>query len=228
MTGKAGRWMVCLVLALFSLERLSEAREMRFLSAILGNKQEMTATMMQATQASSYEEVVSKLEERLAAKPDPRGFIGLGLVYDENNQPAKTEDAFHKAVAVAPNLAFGYQALGLFYAKQGNFKASEQNFAMAGKISASSAKVMSSLAAEYMEMGDSPHAVDYFKMASDTDTKNLEYKARLAEAYAAEKRFDEAESLLVNLMKENPDYAPAGQMLQIIRQSRESGAEKKP
>lgn len=219
--------MIACAMILLGFQDLSEARAMRSLSAILGNKQEMTATMMQATQTSGYEELVSKMEERLAAKPDPRGFIGLGLVYEENSQPAKAEDAFHKAVAVAPDIAFGYQALGLLYAKQGDFKSSEQNFAMAGKMSAASAKVMGNLAAEYMEMGDASRAIEYFKMAADTDPQNPERKARLAEAYSAAQRYDEAEAILTQLMKENPGYAPAGQMLQLIRQAREKEAEKK-
>jgi|GEM_PF-1998855 len=195
----------------------SEAQGPRTLSAIMGETQSLTETMQKITKASTYEEVVARIEEKLALKPDARGYIMLGLVHDENTQPEKAEAAFKEAVKLSPEKSDGYQSLGLLYGKEGNSESAEENFMQAVKLDPSSISAIHNLATEFMVVGNDPaQAAVYYRMAVKADPENLARQAKLAQAHYVAKQYKEAEAVLLNVLKKDPDHAAAKQLMALI------------
>ena len=133
----------------------------------------------------------------------------LGLIAHQLGKNEFAETLIKNAILLKNNDADFYNNLGRVYFSNGNFQAAEINYLNAIKINSHHTKSLSNLAGLFRTIGDLDKAIEYGRLASESDPSDHEARVNLGNVLKDQKQIKSAIKeyrLAINL---KPDFALA-------------------
>ena len=171
---------------------------------------------------SSGGELIAKIQEKLKEKPDPRGYLTLGMVYENRGWVDEAKRAYEQAVALDPNLATGYEALGLWHANRGIYPEAEAMFQRALEVKPNDGEVLNNLASVLLVQRKYSQAIEAYQKSLASSPEDPMRQARLGQAYFVAGRLDEAAQVYERVLEKNPQFTAIRSQLAEIRRRRSS------
>jgi tetratricopeptide (TPR) repeat protein len=135
---------------------------------------------------------------------DTDSYVTLGRLYRLNNEPAKAEEIFRKALNADPNSRSALVYLAQLYSDQGTY---DQAVELLKKIPESEMDVQtrSLLGLAYLQAGDFDNASATYEKALAQEPENLDVRRAYAEALLRRGKAAEARTELQRVLKSDPE-----------------------
>jgi tetratricopeptide (TPR) repeat protein len=129
------------------------------------------------------DEAALELERAVALDPlDYDAHIGLGLLYEDTNQPAKAEAAYRDALGIRPGYWAGASYLGIFYLYRGAYDNARKEFEAAARVCPGNINVLNYLGTVEYKLGAFDRAMAAYER-SNTVKRNADACGNLAVIY---------------------------------------------
>lgn len=127
---------------------------------------------------------------------------------DQNDQALAAMERFFKNSKPEEVIASDYGYYGRILGKAGKTAEAQQNFDKAIQMDPANLELQDDVAAFYVKQKDYAKAIPLYNKILAAKPKNTNvYNVKLADAYFAAKKLDQADSLYNVVLKTNPDYA---------------------
>lgn len=113
------------------------------------------------------------LEKALAAKPDYRGFVTLGMNYQTMGDFSKAEEAYKNAVSLNEKKGEAFASLGILYYEEGRDEEAYEFLIKGAELSPRIAVIHAHLAVVCAKTGRFEEAAEELKTAEDLQCVNL-------------------------------------------------------
>lgn len=169
---------------------------------------------------ANLESLITKMQERLNANPDPRGYVALGIAYERMGKYKESESSYKKAIELDPKHPDGYAALGVFYGNAGDVLAAKDYFEKAYDLDPTNDELMNNLASAHILLKEYEKGIEYYQAALRVKPDDLMRKARLGQAYFLSGNTEEASRVFEEVLLKDPELKPVRhQLIQIYSQT---------
>lgn len=159
-------------------------------------------------------DLIEDVNKKIQQNPtDVRGYIFLGIIYEEDGQIDNAIGAYRKAIQIDPKYAGAYGALGMALGKKGKPEEALIEFEKARGLDPNSWEIISNIASTHLLLKSYDKAIETYKQAIDTNPKEIKTKIRLAQCYMMAEKYEDAITTYEAILKERPDLTQIEQNL---------------
>ena len=171
-----------------------------------------------ATREGHTGEAIPYFEEALKLNPDHLiALENLGNAYRQQKNWDEARKILERAVAVGPQDAEANYSLGMVYAQVNDNDRAYDHLQRALKSRPDYPEALSNLGVLYLRTGRRDDAVASFEQCIRVAPDFVQSYMNLARVYAIEGAADKARGVLLNLLKQHPDYQPAREALNQLQ-----------
>lgn len=168
------------------------------------------------------EEAVTTLQLVLDRYPESEeGHNTLGIALARQGKFKEAVPHYNAALRLNPRLSEAFNNLGLAYAEQGLFQEALSCYSNALRHEPAYADAHNNLGIALGELGRTTEAVHHFSKALQIDSRHFRARSNLGVILARQGRIDEAVEQFSEALRINPDFPPAREHLESLRQSRD-------
>lgn len=173
-------------------------------------KYKYTKTAMPTNTKDLIEDVKKKIQQN---PTDVRGYMFLGVTYEQDGQVDNAIATYRKATQVDPKYAGAYEALGMALGKNGKPGEALVEFEKARSLDPKSWGIITNLASTHLMLKSYDKAIELYKQAIDANPKEIKTKIRLAQCYMMAGKDEDAIVVYEAVLKERPDLTQFEQNL---------------
>jgi tetratricopeptide (TPR) repeat protein len=159
---------------------------------------------------------IRQLQEAITLEPSANAYVSLGMLLNSSGSRPEAEDAFRRAVAVAPEAVAPHLALANYLWSSGRAADAEGSLKTALRLEPDNLQALNALATLYMAMRRPLDAEPYLIKVADLDP-TPEGKLTLADFYVAGNLQDKARPVLERAASTRDGFAPARSRLAMLQ-----------
>jgi len=150
----------------------------------------------------------------------------MGQCYLKQLKYRKAIDFYNNAITLGPKFQYAYVSRGLANYKLNHLDASESDYLSALNLSPEDHRALNGLGNLYMSKKDYLKASENYETGCREKPDNYQYRYNLCTAYYYDKRYSDAEELLVDRLTQNPEDGRSGLLLSktLLRLDKQSEA----
>ena len=165
---------------------------------------------------SNTEDAVAVIDRAVQVDPERAGsYTTLGVMQIAHGDLVLAEGAFTKAVEFAPNSPDAYMNLGTYYRATNRFPDAERALLKAYELQPKLVRINQALIALYLQWNRVDDAERYLR-AMASESQDIQIRYALADFLTGRQRFDEARTVLLDIAKDDLQYAPAMTKMAVL------------
>lgn len=160
-----------------------------------------------ALQAGDADQAEILLRRAVGHQDMPDYYFALGRACKNQGRLVAAQDAYRRAIAIAPDVPAYYVSLGIVYREQENFEQAQRCFERALELQPDSVEALINLGNVHQSRAEWPLAQQRYREALDRRPDHAEAAYNLARACAQQGAVDQAQALYKQVLMRQPRHA---------------------
>ena len=169
-------------------------------------------------QQHKTDKAIKQLKQYLVKKPNSSIiYFSLGLIYQQSNQLKSALKAYQKSLKLSPKNIIALNNMAWLLIDQTKYKQAVSAAKKAYELSPKSAAITDTYGWALFKNKQIKKGAELLAKAHQQNMDNTEISTHFAEILVAQKKIDQAKTLLNEVLKQDPKYQPAKNLLDKIK-----------